>query len=208
MRWQQARQVASRVPMKARVVLGLFLFAAVVLAAYTSLTAKTSSLHMRLQHGFHSAQVSVWVDGDPIYAGTVAGSPKKMFGILPTDSVQGSLSQIIPVRSGQHTIRVRVESDEAASQDDTIVGDFSSNSERDLVVSARRSGLSLSWQGSGSTEAETPSSFAWLSRYAGSLLLTIAGSVISALTGFAVKELPSRLRSVPDSTSKAELGPQ
>ena len=206
--WQQARQAAARVPMKARVVLGLFLVAAVLLAAYTGLTVKDSSLHLKVQHSFHNAQVSVWVDGDLAYSGTIAGSTKKRFGIVPTDSVQGTLSQIIPVRSGQHTVRVRITSDDAASQDDTISGDFASKSERDLVASARRSGLSLSWQGSGSTGAETSSSFAWLSRYAGSLLLTIAGSIISALTGFAIKELPGRLGSTTDSTSKAELGPQ
>jgi len=169
-----------RVPMIARVVLGLFLVAAVLLAAYTSLTAKDSSLHLKVQHSFHDAQVSVWVDGDLAYSGAVAGFTKKRFGILPTDSVHGTLSQIIPVRSGQHTVRVRIASDDAASQDDTISGDFASNSERDLAVSARRSGLLLSWQGSGSAEAETSSSFAWLSRYAGSLLLTIGGSIISA----------------------------
>ena len=207
MLWQQARQAATRVPMKARVVLGLFFFAAVLLATYTGLTAKDSSLHLKVQHSFRNAQVSVWIDGDLSYSGTISGSTKKRFGILPTDSVQGTLSQIIPVRSGQHTVRVRIASDDAASQDDTIAGDFPSNSERDLVASARRSGLSLSWQGSGSTGAETSSSFAWVSRYAGSLLLTIAGSIISALTGFAIKELPGRLRSTTNSTSKAELGP-
>src|SRR5215471_18894188 len=206
--YQQAREVAARVPMKARVVLGLFLLTAVLMATYTTLTAKDSSLHLKVQHGFHNAQVSVWVDGDLAYSGTITGSTKKRFGIIPTDSVQGTLSQIIPVRSGQHTVRVRIGSNDATSQDDTISGDFASNSERNLVVSARRSGLSLSWQGSGSAGAETSPSFPWFSRYAGSLLLTIAGSIISALTGFAIKELPGRLRSTADLTSKTELGPQ
>ncbi len=205
---QQARQAATRVPMKAQVVLGLFLVAAVLMAIYTALTAKDSSLHLKLQHGFRNAQVSVWVDGDLAYSGAITGSTKKRFGILPTDSVQGTLSEIIPVRSGQHTVRVRVAPDDATAQDDTISGDFARNTERDLAVSARHSGLSLAWQGTSSAEAATSSSFAWLSRYAGSLLLTIAGSVISALTGFAIRELPGRLRSTTDSAPKAELGPQ
>ena len=204
---QQARQAATRVPMKARVVLGLFLVAAVLMATYTALTAKDSSLHLKVQHGFHNAQVSVWVDGDLAYSGTITGSTKKRFGIIPTDSVQGTLSEIIPVRSGQHVVRVRVAPDDAAAQDDTISGDFARNSACDLLVSARRSSLSLAWQGSSSTQAETSSSLAWISRYAGSLLLTIAGSIISALTGFAIKELPGRLRSDTDSTAKVEIGP-
>jgi len=194
--------------MKARVVFGLFLVTAALIAIYTAVTTKDSSLHLKVQHAFHNAKVSVWVDGDLAYSGTITGSTRKRFGFVPTDSVQGTLSQIIPVRSGQRTVRVRITPDDASTQDDTIAGDFSRNSERDLLVSARPNGLSLAWQGTGSTGAETPSGFAWISRYAGSLLLTIGGSIVSALTGFALKELPARLRSNTDSGPKPELGPQ
>jgi hypothetical protein len=62
--YQHARQWAARVPVKARVVLGLFLVAALLMAVHTALTAKDASLHLKLQHGFHNAQVQVWVDGD------------------------------------------------------------------------------------------------------------------------------------------------
>lgn len=206
--WQQARKVTAHLPMKARIVTGLFLAAAVLMAVYTAVTAKDSSLHLKLQHAFHSAQVSVWVDDDLAYSGTVTGSTKKRFGFLPSDSVQGSLSQIIPLRSGKHTIRVRIAPDDASAQDDTIIGDFARNGSRDLSVSGRHSGLSLAWQGTSGAEAETSSTFAWISRYAGSLLLTVAGSIISALTGFVIKALPARLRSNTDLDPKAELGPQ
>jgi hypothetical protein len=206
--YQQARQMILRVPAKARVVLGLFLVAAVVMAIYTALTAKDASLHVKVQHGFRNAQVSVWIDSDLAYSGSITGSNKKRFGFLPSESVQGSLSQIIPLRSGWHTVRVRVAPDDATAQDDTISGDFARNSERELSVSARRSGLSLAWQGESGAPLETSSGFAWISRYAGSLLLTIAGSIISALTGFAIRELPGRLRSTTQSASKPELGPQ
>jgi hypothetical protein len=110
------------------------------------------------------------------------------------------------VRSGQHNVRVRIEPDDAAMQEESISGDFTHSTERDLAVSARRSGLSLSWQGTGSAP-QTSSSFGWFSRYAGSFFLTIAGSIMSALTGFAIRELPARLRSTSGSAPKAELGP-
>jgi hypothetical protein len=93
-------------------------------------------------------------------------------------------------------------------QEDTVNGDFAHNAERDLFVSARHSSLSLSWQGTFSAPPETSSSFAWFSRYAGSLFLTIAGSIVSALAGHAIRELPKRLGSASDATPKAELGPQ
>lgn len=206
--YQEGRQWARRVPVKARVVLALFLVAALLMAVHTALTAKDASLHLKLQHGFHNAQVSVWVDGDLAYSGKVSGSTKKRFGLIPTDSVQGSLSEIIPVRSGHHRVRVRVEPDDASMQEDGISGDFAHNSERDLSVSARQNGLSLSWLGTSSASAETSSSFGWLSRYAGALFLTIAGSIMSALTGYAIRELPARLRSTSESVPKVELGPQ
>jgi hypothetical protein len=175
---------------------------------YNAFTAKDATLHLRLQHGFHNAQVSVWVDGDFVYSGKVSGSIRKKFGWIPTASAQGSLSQLIPVRSGQRNVRVRIEPDDAAMQEASISGDFTHSTERDLSVTARRSGLSLSWQGTGSAPAETSSSFGWFSRYAGSFFLTIAGSIMSALTGFAIKELPARLRSTSGSAPKPELGPQ
>jgi hypothetical protein len=206
--YHHARQWAMRLPVKARVVLGLFLAAALLMAMYTAFTAKDATLHLRLQHGFHNAQVSVWVDGDFVYSGKVSGSIRKRFGLIPTASAQGSLSQVIPVRSGQHNVRVRIEPDDAAMQEASISGDFTRSTERDLSASARRSGLSLSWQGTGSAPAETSSSFGWFSRYAGSFFLTIAGSIMSALTGFAIRELPARLRSTSGSAPKPELGPQ
>src|SRR5215469_18636889 len=101
---ERAWRWITRIPVKARIVLGFFLVAAVLLAMHTALTAKDASLHLKLQHSFHTAQVLIWVDGDLAYSGRVAGSNKKRFGLIPTDSVQGSLSQIIPLRSGEHKV--------------------------------------------------------------------------------------------------------
>jgi hypothetical protein len=199
---QQALQWFRRVPLRARIVLGLFFLAAVLMAIHTALTAKDASLHLKLQHGFRSAQLSVWVDDDLAFAGKITGATKKKFGLIPTDAQQGSFSQIIAVRSGRRNIRVRTQPEDAAPQEDSITADFASNVERDLSVSARKNGLALSWQGTGSAPVETASSFSWLSRYASSLFLTITGSIMSALAGYAIRELPARLRSTPDSTPK------
>ena len=62
---------------QARIVLGLFLVNAVLLAVHTALTAKDASLHLKLQHRFHNAQVLVWVDSDLAYSGRVTGSRRK-----------------------------------------------------------------------------------------------------------------------------------
>src|SRR5260370_17199422 len=98
------------------------------------------------------------------------------------------------VRSGQHKVRVRIEPDDSAAQEDSISGDFTSKAERSLLVSARQSSLSLSWQGTGGVPAEAASSFAWFSRYAGSLFLTIAGSIMPPVPGLLLLKLPDPLR--------------
>jgi hypothetical protein len=205
---QKAMSWVKRVPMKARILFGLFLVAACLMAIYTGLTAKDASLHLRVQHGFRSAQLSVWVDDDLAFSGTVTGAVKKKFGLIPTDSLQGSLSQIIPVHSGQRKVRVRIEPQDAATQEDSISGSFARNVERELSVSARHNGISLSWQGSSGAPVESSSSFAWLSRYAASLFLTITGSIMSALAGYAIRELPERLRPTTDSAPKVEASSQ
>jgi len=202
--YQRGRLCAGRVPPKARMILGLFLAAAVLMAIHTAITAKDASLHLKLQHDFRTAQVSVWVDDDLAYSGKITGSTKRKFGLIPTDSLQGNLSQIIPVHSGQHGVRIRIEPDEATTQEDSIRGDFADHTERNLAVSARHSGISLSWQGTDRAPVESSSTFGWLSHYAGSLILTITGSIMSALAGYAIKELPARLRPTSDSAPKTE----
>jgi len=188
---KQSRDWLARLPAKAQIVLGLFLFAAVLMAVHTALAGKDASLHLTLQHGFRSADVSLWIDGDLAYSGKLKGSTKRKFGLLP-GAVQGSLSEILPVSAGTHQIRVLIQSEDGSTQQDSLTGDFARNTERELSVSARPNGLSLAWL---STNASGPSSGSgWLARYAGALLVTLGGSIMSALTGFALRELPAHIR--------------
>ena len=202
--WQRTKPMLARVPGKAWVVLGLFLVAAVLMAVHTAVASSDASLHLKLQHGFRSAQLSVWVDSKLAFSTRVSGTTKKRFGLIP-DSVQGSVSQSIPVSSGNHEVRVRLEVDDGSDVEDSISGEFASHAERELLASARRSGVSLSWQSSGSTAATSSGSsgLGWFERYAGSLFLTIAGSIISALTGYAIRELPGHLRGRQNPEPKA-----
>jgi hypothetical protein len=107
-----------------------FLVAAVLLAVHTVMAGKDASLHQSLQHAFRSADVSVWIDGDLAYSGKLKGSVKKKFGLIP-GSVQGRLSEIVPVSAGTHQIRVRVVSEDGTTQQDSLSGDFTRNAERE-----------------------------------------------------------------------------
>jgi len=200
-RYEQSCVWFVQLPAKARIMLGFFLVAAVLLALHTALSGKDASLHMTLQHGFRSADFSLWIDGDLAYSGKLRGSMKRKFGLIP-GSVQGSLSEIVPVSAGTHQIRVRVESEDGSTQQDSVTGDFARNTERVLSVSARPNGLSLAWL---ATNASGPSSGSgWLARYAGAVFLTIGGSIISALTGFALRELPAHIRARQNAEPKVQ----
>jgi len=181
--------------------LGLFLLAALLMALYTASSGKDASLRLKVQHSLRSAQLSLWVDGDLAYSGSLVGNAKKKFGLIP--SVQGSLSETLPVASGIHQIKVQIVSDSGV-RENTISGDFAHNRQRTLSVSASRTDVSLNWQAKEAVGTElSSSSKGWFSRYAGTLMMTVAGSIISALTGFALKELPKQIVSRQGEAPKA-----
>src|ERR1700687_437878 len=80
--WRQSRDWVVRLSLTARIMLGLFLFAAVLVALHTAFSAKNASLHLTVQHGFRSADISLWVDGDLAYSAKLSGFVKKKFGLI------------------------------------------------------------------------------------------------------------------------------
>lgn len=205
--WQHARQSSARIPTKGWIAAGTVLMVGILLIVHASIS-KDATLRFRLQHSFRSAQVSLWIDGDLTYLGKVTGYPRKHFGVIPDGSLSGSVSQVIPVSSGRHRLKVRVEPDDGNIQEAVISGDFQSHTEATLAGNARDSGVSLSWgqdratDASGSTASDTSNS-SGLGHYVSWFLLTIAGSVISALTGYAVREVPAILRNRQNPEAKS-----
>lgn len=207
--YRQGRERLAKVPLTVQVVAAFFLVAAFLMAIYTVLGSRDATMRLKVQHGFRSAQLEVWVDDGRVYSGHLVGAAKKKYGLLP--DVQGSLSETVAVPSGSHRVKVRVTADDGTIQEDTISGDFSRNTQRTLSVSARRSDVALNWQGDVSSSSSgsdpAPSGLGWFTRYASTLMLTAAGSIISALTGYAVRELPGHLRArqnAADPPPKAE----
>jgi hypothetical protein len=193
--WHRATAQIVRIPVTARVLLGFCLLAGILMAVHTALGGKDASLRLKVQHGFRSAQFSMWIDGDLVYSAKLIGAPARKFGLLP-GSIQGSLSETFPISSGDHQVRVRIVSDDGVTQENSIKSDFARNSQRTLSVNARRNDVSLNWQGSEMPVAESASAnTGWFNRYAGTLLMTVAGSIVSALTGYMIRELPKQIGS-------------
>ncbi len=192
-----------KLPLTGQVALALLVLVAVFVAVHQWIAPKDFTLRLKVQHSFRSGQLWVYVDDDLAYSGKLNGSLKKRFGLIP-DSVQGSLSETLQLASGAHHIKVRASAEDGTVQEDTISGDFARNSQRTLSVVVRHSDLGLSWQGSAGSLPDPEPSSGWFSKYASSLFLTAAGSIISALTGFALKELPNQMRSRQSATPKPE----
>ncbi|HEY7097216.1 MAG TPA: hypothetical protein VH437_10870 [Terriglobales bacterium] len=199
--YDRVRRRIVALPMKARLVLGFLLLAALFTVLHTALSGADSNLRVTVQHSFRTADFSLWIDDHLAYAGKLTGSTKRKFGVLP-GSVQGTLSQTVGVDSGSHTIKVKIASEDGSIEEQSINGDFAQKTERELLVSARAGGLALGWRATVPSESTQGSS--WFSRYAGALFLTIAGSILSTLTGFALKELPSYLQSQKQEAPKAQ----
>ncbi len=191
-----------KIPVAGRIAIGLLVVFAGLIAVHQTMVSKDVTLRIKVQHSFRSGQLWVWVDDDLAYSGKLNGTMKKKFGLIP-DSIQGSLSETLQIPSGSHRLTVRASAEDGTVQEDKITGEFAHNSQRTLSVNARRSDLSLSWQGSASSLPEPDSGSSWYSKYASSLFLTAAGSIISALTGFALKEIPSQLRARQSASPKA-----
>jgi hypothetical protein len=206
----------SRIPGKAPMVLGLFLLAAALMAVHTAFTREDCSLRLKVQHGFLSAQLSVWLDDRLVYSGRLIGSSKT---IRPSKKkvrlvgpAEGSLSETFAVPAGAHEVRVRVAAEDGSTQENSIQGDFASHSQRTLSVVARGNDVSMNWEGADQGKASTPSPGVeppaqvpdgWLQRYAGSLLVSVVGSIVSAFAGYAIRELPKKITSTQAEPPKA-----
>jgi len=186
-------RVVRRVPAKAWIVFAMFLLAAVLMAVHTAMVAKDSSLRVKLQHNFRSAQLSVWVDEDLVYSGKLYGTTKKKLGVV-WEQAQGSFSDTFPVASGGHQVRVRMAADDGTVQEDAIRGSFLKENQLTLSATARHDQLSMGWQGAATPGPDSPdTSSPWIVRYGGSLLVTLAGSIASAVVGYVLREFGGRL---------------
>ena len=172
--------------------IGISVAAVFAVAFLPHLMGGNASLKVQMQHSFRSAQVSVWVDGDLACSEHLTGSQRRRFGLLPA-GIGGNFSRLLQVPAGRHTVKVRVTSDEGYDNTGSITGDFPADSEISLQVRPRNSGdLDLNWQGMNTMPAD--SGPAWYVKYAGSLLMTAVGSLVSALMAYVVRELPNLLR--------------
>lgn len=197
--WLQFSELRRRLPLWAQISSGLLMFVLLLAGLHSVFFGRGSVLHLRVQHGFASADIAVFVDDGSVYTGKLTGTLKKKY-VLFGNTMQGALTQEIPVSSGSHRIRVQVTSSDGRIQQDSITANFARNGDRTLLVNARRGNLDLEWAGNSASSANDDvavpaSGGGLLSRYGTTILMSIAGSIVSALTGIAIRQIPGYLKS-------------
>jgi serine/threonine-protein kinase len=109
-------------------------YTAAAAATPVSLARAVSTLHIRVEHHFPSAEVWVWVDDKLAFSHLMGGIVKKRLGIFK--GVQGFESESLRVSSGDHRFRVRVQSDDKTyDKSATVVGTLPQEGERALRIS-------------------------------------------------------------------------
>lgn len=107
---------------------------AIILPATTPADARPmASLHIRVEHRFPAAQVLVWLDDKLAYKESVDGTVKRRMRMFKT--VEGYKSGSVRLASGEHRIRVRVQSaDSSYDRTGTITAVVPEEGERQLKI--------------------------------------------------------------------------
>ncbi|MGH9783865.1 MAG: hypothetical protein ACRD88_06725, partial [Terriglobia bacterium] len=109
------------------------------------LTTPSVPLRIESQHGFRSADLSIWVDGNLLHQAELTGGTERRF--LRT-TVRGSYSEALRVPAGRRVVRVRVRSEsEGYDQTREAPAEFREDRPPTLVLSfsGRGRNLTLSW---------------------------------------------------------------
>jgi hypothetical protein len=194
---RQLRRVPPLLLIAVAVALAIAIF---FLAMHTASPEGTANLKIRVQHGLRAAQLSIWVDDNLAYHGRISGAARKRFGLIP-GAVQGSFSRTLRVTAGKHAVKMQVSApSEGYEEVRTIEGQFPPNGDVALIASVHSHDVELAWQGISATSVDGGP--AWYLKYGSSLLMTVAGSIVSAITAFLIRELPNLARR-GDTVSKA-----
>ena len=202
--WARLSKGRWRLSPKAGLALALGLLASVLLGISALLFLPSATLQLVCRHDFRNATITVSVDGDVVHTDNLTGSVRKIFGVV--EKTEGTYVRSIPVGAGRHVVSVQLR---ASGYDRTrsLEGEFSRGKESVLSVDSGR-GLSLAWRaaGSGPSGLEPAGSSPSFFKYAGSALMTIFGSIVSASIGVLVQDF---LRARKDRANETgEVRPQ
>jgi len=160
----------------------------------------SAALQLVCRHDFRSAEMTISVDGEVVHTEALTGSVRKVFGVL--EKTEGTYVRTLSVSAGRHVVAVRMRAP-GFDRTRSIEGEFSRGRESTLSVDAGRS-LSLAWRGTaaGGSAVEAASASPSWARYAGSIMMTILGSILSASIGVFVQDFLRARKARLDATGE------
>ncbi len=181
-----AGRAYQALPRRVHILLYSGIVIVIAVGGYTIFFAESAKLRIVCQHNFRSAELSVWVDGKAAYHG--ASTSKKRLGVFQTS--QGTLSKVLLVASGSHTVQVQVSApSEGFLQSQTTTAELYSKRETVLIVNAgRHAPLSVSVLSAAASGERPQSSSGSGPKVGSSILFAVLWSTISATIGFLVQE--------------------
>jgi hypothetical protein len=193
-----ARSILSRfrkMPLWTRYGVITILLIAIIFAVYAAIPVEQAHLQIICQNSFRSAQLSVLVDGSPVYTSNINVASKKRLGILPKgQSGPEVFSKLIDVPTGRHVVQVHISaSDEGFDQARSAAADFTPDRESILHINAtRRNTLAVNFDGATTSSVATNASSTPDSRPLPkggiTIVFSILGTMLSASISFLVQE--------------------
>jgi hypothetical protein len=188
----KSRSLWKALPRSLQIAIPFALLVAGVLAAYLVWGVGESFVQLECHHNFKTAELRVSVDGWRKHTANLSGSTsRKLFG----SRTVGLYSKQLAIRPGHHTIEVEIEAP-GYKQTKTISADLVRDSESVLDVNVARNALYVGLR-SQPPQTYASTSGAIRSNPLSSLMLTIAGSALSAMIGFYVQEFLRSRRAKP-----------
>lgn len=179
------KRAGNWIPPKARLATVIGSLVLIALATYTLLSGGTATLMLNCRHDLRSADLSVSVDGNVIYADHISGDSKKRF-VFFGQTIE-SFSKSLTVPTGEHLLQVHLSAaPDGLTQIKQCKFDLAPGSKGTLQIAAIKRGLSLEYEGPQGA-AEKNRGFNYFD-YLRAILSTIAGSAVSAFIGFMVQE--------------------
>ena len=174
-----------RLSPRAGLALSLGFLAAVLLGISAFVFLPSATLQLLCRHDFRSADITVSIDGEVVHTDTLTGAVRKWFGVL--ERTEGTYARSLPVRAGRHVVAVRLR---APGYDRTrsIEGGSAAEGNHAERRFGTRPVAGLARDGRGASAAGPASSSSSWFRYAGSIIMTIFGSIVSASIGVLVQD--------------------
>src|SRR6185295_570435 len=173
--------IIRKIPAQARMAVSFGSLTLLGLIIYAYFLPGSGNLTVVCRENFRSAELSIYVDDQLSFSDPIAGSSKKRFGILG-ERIEGTLSKVLPLSLGTHVVRAHLTSAaDHFDQTKQVEVNLVSGREATVSITAPRGDLSMTYQGPSLMAVKDSGMLP--SGPLRSLLVTVAGSVVSAAIG-------------------------